>query len=66
MAKKKTKKQETVYTDNTDKKIEEVAKFAQMNFDGIKFIMSVLQKKGWITIDAETKTVKMIEETNED
>ena len=66
MAKKKTKKQETVYTDNTDKKIEEVAKFAQMNFDGIKFIMSVLQKKGWITIDSDNKTVKMIEETNED
>ena len=66
MAKKKTKKQETVYTDNTDKKIEEVAKFAQMNFDGIKFLMSVLQKKGWITIDSENKTVKMIEETNED
>ena len=66
MAKKKTKKQETVYTDNTDKKIEEVSKFAQMNFDGIKFLISVLQKKGWITIDAETKTVKMIEETNED
>ena len=58
------KKENDVVID-TDKKIEEVAKFAQMNFDGIAFIMRVLEEKGFVEIDKETKTVKMLKDTDE-